>query len=212
MWATTNPRFHFRQCFPLQLTPALLTKLCNNLCIVEVWNHVPIKATLSLHDPNSATHDQASTTDVHMCSRVTVSMHSQHTYTHHHMHTYQLVGLVKLSMHQFFLAYRKPASVSISTQTKVSQPSSHPSSSRAVTPNDVMYYELSLSLSLSLIPAPLQLPVVSVDAYCPIVEPITGEISGHLGVLLAMGTPDQVCTHAVLSQVSSFLSCFALHA
>ena len=33
------------------------------------------------------------------------------------------------------------------------------------------------------------------DSYCPIVEPISGKCVGHLAVLLALGTPDQVSHH-----------------
>ena len=38
----------------------------------------------------------------------------------------------------------------------------------------------------------LQLPVVAVDSYCPIVNPFSGQITGHLAVLMALGTNTQV--------------------
>lgn len=38
----------------------------------------------------------------------------------------------------------------------------------------------------------MQFPVVAVDSYCPIVDPISGRVAGRLAVLLALGCPDQV--------------------
>ena len=83
----------------------------------------------------------------------------------------QLVGLVKLSLHQFFLAFSEPASASLSTRGQV--------------------HVCGDIAGSSCVPY-TQLPVVAVDSYCPIVDPIAGHTSGHLAVLLALGTPDQV--------------------
>ena len=44
--------------------------------------------------------------------------------------------------------------------------------------------------------------MVAVDACCPIVQPISGEVTGYLAVLLAMGTPDQVGVGGVASDSS----------
>ena len=41
----------------------------------------------------------------------------------------------------------------------------------------------------------LQLPVIAVDSYCAVVDPLTGAQCGHLAVLLALGSSQQVCTH-----------------
>lgn len=35
-------------------------------------------------------------------------------------------------------------------------------------------------------------PVVAMDSYCPITSPLTGSTHGHLGVLLALGSSQQV--------------------
>ena len=42
----------------------------------------------------------------------------------------------------------------------------------------------------------VQLPVVAVDSYCPVVSPFTGNEQGHLAVLLAMGSAQQVHIHS----------------
>ena len=39
----------------------------------------------------------------------------------------------------------------------------------------------------------VQLPVVAVDSYCPVISPFTGNEQGHLAVLLTMGSAKQVC-------------------
>ena len=39
----------------------------------------------------------------------------------------------------------------------------------------------------------MQLPTVAVESYCPIVDPISGRTAGQLAVLLALGSPEQVC-------------------
>ena len=38
----------------------------------------------------------------------------------------------------------------------------------------------------------LQLPVVAVDSYCPVISPFSGSEQGHLAVLMAMGSAEQV--------------------
>lgn len=52
-----------------------------------------------------------------------------------------------------------------------------------------------------------QLPVVAVDSYCPIVDPIAGHTSGHLAVLLALGTPDQVGVVSLLHSMYMHVTC-----
>jgi hypothetical protein len=83
------------------------------------------------------------------------------------------VGLVKLSLHQFFLAYSEPSYAALSTQAQVS-------------------YLSGISVAHLMWLWFMQLPVVAVESYCPIVDPISGRASGHLAVLLALGSPDQV--------------------
>ena len=41
----------------------------------------------------------------------------------------------------------------------------------------------------------MQLPVIAVDCYCPVISPFTGNEQGHLAVLLAMGSAQQVHVH-----------------
>ena len=41
----------------------------------------------------------------------------------------------------------------------------------------------------------LQLPVIAVDSYCPVVNPFTSTQHGYLAVLLAMGSNQQVHVH-----------------
>ena len=38
IWNSSNPSFSFRQTFPLRLSKSLLTKVCNNFMVVEVWH------------------------------------------------------------------------------------------------------------------------------------------------------------------------------
>ena len=38
----------------------------------------------------------------------------------------------------------------------------------------------------------IQLPVIAVDSYCPVISPFTGNEQGNLAVLLAMGSAQQV--------------------
>ena len=38
LWNSSNPSFSFRQTFPLRLSKSLLTKVCNNFMVVEVWH------------------------------------------------------------------------------------------------------------------------------------------------------------------------------
>ncbi len=38
----------------------------------------------------------------------------------------------------------------------------------------------------------VQLPVVAMDSYCPVVNPFSGNVNGHLAVLCALGTTEQV--------------------
>ena len=95
---------------------------------------------------------------------------------------------MKVSLHQFYLAYSGKQSVELCSEAKVRY--SH-------TQLDIIYVGpkeaaqcfsgLHLNGTLS-----LQLPVVAIDSYCPIVNPFSGSGSGHLAVLLAMGTNDQV--------------------
>jgi len=52
VWNSSNPIFSFRQTFSLHLSKSLLTKVCNNFMVVEVWHktagNVPdIVSTLS---------------------------------------------------------------------------------------------------------------------------------------------------------------------
>ena len=52
VWNSSNPVFSFRQTFSLHLSKSLLTKVCNNFMVVEVWHktagNVPdIVSTLS---------------------------------------------------------------------------------------------------------------------------------------------------------------------
>ena len=35
-------------------------------------------------------------------------------------------------------------------------------------------------------------PMVAMDSYCPITNPLTGSTHGHLGLLLALGSSEQV--------------------
>ena len=41
----------------------------------------------------------------------------------------------------------------------------------------------------------VQLPVVAIDSYCPVISPFTGNEQGHLAVMLAMGSAQQVQVH-----------------
>ena len=66
----------------------------------------------------------------------------------------QLVGLVKIALHQFFLAF--------------SDEDTLPSLMKA------------------------DYPVVAMDSYCPIVDPITAKTHGHLAIVLALGSSTQV--------------------
>lgn len=36
-------------------------------------------------------------------------------------------------------------------------------------------------------------PVVAMDSYCPIIDPISAKTHGHLAILLALGNSTQVC-------------------
>ena len=38
IWNSSNPSFSFKQTFPLRLSKSLLTKVCNNFMVVEVWH------------------------------------------------------------------------------------------------------------------------------------------------------------------------------
>jgi len=69
------------------------------------------------------------------------------------------VGLVKISLHQFFLAYSDEDTV--------------PSLMKA------------------------DYPVVAIDSYCPIVDPISAKVQGYLAVLLALGNYTQVSEYAI---------------
>ena len=71
-----------------------------------------------------------------------------------HMSPLQLLGLVKVSLSQFYLAFADS------------------------------------DLVPSLLEA--EYPVVAMDSYCPITSPLTGSTHGHLGVLLALGSSQQV--------------------
>lgn len=66
----------------------------------------------------------------------------------------QLLGLVKVSLSQFHLAFA------------------------------------DTDLLPSLLEA--EYPVIAMDSYCPVTSPLTGSTHGHLGVLLALGSSQQV--------------------
>ena len=38
IWNSRNPSFSFKQAFPLRFSKSLLTKVCNNFMVVEVWH------------------------------------------------------------------------------------------------------------------------------------------------------------------------------
>ena len=71
-----------------------------------------------------------------------------------HMSPLQLLGLVKVSLSQFYLAFADSGLVPSLLETEY--------------------------------------PVVAMDSYCPITSPLTGSTHGHLGVLLALGSSQQV--------------------
>ena len=81
--------------------------------------------------------------------------------------TVQLLGLVKLSLHQFFLAFCD---------------------------DDVSPSVLKT-----------EYPVVAVDSYCPIMDPITAKTQGQLGILLALGSNTQVCINVLCYAFISFI-------
>ena len=66
----------------------------------------------------------------------------------------QLVGLVKIALHQFFLAF--------------SDEDTLPSLMKA------------------------DYPVVAMDSYCPIMDPIMAKTQGHLAIVVALGSSTQV--------------------
>ena len=71
-----------------------------------------------------------------------------------HMSPLQLLGLVKVSLSQFYLAFADSGLVPSLLETEY--------------------------------------PVVAMDSYCPITSPLTGSTHGHLGVLLVLGSSQQV--------------------
>ncbi len=52
IWSSSNPVFNVCRTFPLMLTPALLEKLCNKMCVLEVWHHVPACISVSTSPPS----------------------------------------------------------------------------------------------------------------------------------------------------------------
>ena len=64
------------------------------------------------------------------------------------------MGLVKIALHQFFLAFSDEDTLGSLLQSDY--------------------------------------PVVAMDSYCPIVDPITAKTQGHLAVVLALGNSTQV--------------------
>ncbi len=118
-WTTDNPRFLFRQVcvcecvhwyisacvdafvcayqlFPLCWSKSLVEKFCNNFCVVEVWHR----------GSSQDVEDQ-----VCVCARVCVCLSLPCSV--------QLLGLVKLSLHQFYLDFSEPAFASLSLQSQV---------------------------------------------------------------------------------------------
>lgn len=87
--------------------------------------------------------------------------------------TLQLLGLVKLSLHQFYLAFSDDSSSSLCLGAEVIS-------------------QLATLQNSFLLCTFIQLPVVAVDSYCPVVSPFTGNEQGSLAVLLALGSVQQV--------------------
>ena len=55
----------------------------------------------------------------------------------------------------------------------------------------------SCTIDLRIMPrgfSPFQYPVVAVDNEVPITDPFTGQRCGHLTILLALGSQQQVCS------------------
>ncbi len=88
------------------------------------------------------------------------------------------MGLVKVSLHQFYLAFSDVNAQHLYKQAKV--------------PVNYITVKLYICCILSPFVLWLQLPVVAMDSYCPIVNPFCGNVIGHLAVLCALGTSDQV--------------------
>ena len=105
VWNSSEPVFNFRHTFPLTLDPTLLDQLANKIGVVEVWHHTPTRTT-----PNSPAQVPQDT----VCSNCAclLLLNEQHC-------RLQLLGLVKMSLHSFYMGYRNSASVGLSVETKV---------------------------------------------------------------------------------------------
>ena len=114
----------------------------------------------------------------------------------------KFVGITKLSLHQFFMFFRDP-NIFWSCSVRMFAYSEEYGNN--------LYYPISILKFVGIIKLSLhqffmsfrdpkisaallksQYPVIAVDNYLPVVNPISGQQYGQLKVLLAMGSDQQV--------------------